>query len=136
MSLELELMRKHILADYERDLFSGDVSLQSGQEHPTVRGTERLGFANLDLYLNAKLKSVKPIRLVGEAAAAEQEIVEDFLARGRIEPYPASKWASDGFVLPKQEKGKWRLVVDYRQLNEATLLNAHPLPFIENTLEN
>ena len=136
VSPEVELMRKRILADYERDVFSGEVRLRPDQEHPKVRGTERLGFAKLDLYPNAKPKSVKPIRLVGERAAAEQEIVEDFLARGWIEPCPASEWASNGFVVPKKEKGKWRLVVDYRQLNEATLPDAHPLPLIENMLEN
>ena len=136
VSPEVELMRKRILADYERDVFSGEVRLRPDQEHPKVRGTERLGFAKLDLYPNAKPKSVKPIRLVGERAAAEQEIVEDFLARGWIEPCPASEWASNGFVVPKKEKGKWRLVVDYRQLNEGTLPDAHPLPLIENMLEN
>ena len=136
LSPEVELMRKRILADYERDVFSGEVRLRPGQEHPKVRGTERLGFAKLDLYLNAKPKSVKPIQLVGERAPAEQEIVEDFLARGWIELCPASEWASNGFVVPKKEKGKWRLVVDYRQLNEATLPDAHPLPLIENMLEN
>ena len=129
-------MRKRILADYERDVFSGEVRLRPDQEHPKVRGTERLGFAKLDLYPNAKPKSVKPIRLVGERAAAEQDIVQHFLALGWIEPCPASERASNGFVVPKKEKGKWRLVVDYRQLNEATLPDAHPPPLIENMLEN
>ena len=136
VSPEVELMRKRILADYERDIFSREVRLPPGQEHPKVLGTERLGFAKLDLYPNAKPKSVKPIRLVGERAAAEEEIAEDFLARCGIEPCPASEWASNGFVVPKKEKGKWRLVVDYRQLNEATLPDAHHLPLIENMLEN
>ena len=98
-------MRKRILADYERDVFSREVRVRPGQEHPKVRGTERLGIAKLDLYPNAKPKSVKPIRLVGERAAAEQEIVEDFLTRGWIGPWPASEWASNGFVVPKKEKG-------------------------------
>ena len=101
-----------------------------------VPGTEQLGFAKLDLYRNAKPKCVKPIRLVGERSAAEQEIVEDCLAFGWIEPCPASVSASNGFVVPKKEKGKWRLVVDYRQLKEATLPDAHPLLLIENMLEN
>ena len=82
VSPEVELMRKRILADYERDVFSGEVCLRPGQEYPKVRGTEGLGFAKLDLYPNAKPKSVKPIRLVGERATAEQDIVEDFLAPG------------------------------------------------------
>ena len=84
-------MRKRILADYERDVFSGEVRLRPGQEHPKVRRTERLGFAKLNLYPNANLQSVKSIRLMGERAAAEQEIVEDFVARGWIEPCPASE---------------------------------------------
>ena len=79
---------------------------------------------------------MKPIRLVGERAAAEQEIVEEFLARGWIELCSASEWASNGFVVHKEEKGKWRLVVDYRQVNEATLPDAHALPLIENMAKN
>ena len=97
-------MRKRILADYEQDVFGGEVRLRPGQEHPKICGTEQLGFAKLELYPNAKPKSLKPIRLVGERAAVEQEIVEDLLARGWIEPCPASEWASNGFVLPKKEK--------------------------------
>ena len=65
VSPKVELMRKRILADYKRAVFSGEVHLCPGQEHPKVRGTERLGFAKLDLYPNAKPKSVKPIRFVG-----------------------------------------------------------------------
>ena len=38
--------------------------------------------------------------------------------------------------MPNKEKGKWRLVVDYRQLNEATLPDAHSLPLIDNMFEN
>ena len=54
VSPEVGLMRKRILAGYERDVFSGEVRLCPGQEHPKVRGTERLGFAKFDLYPNAK----------------------------------------------------------------------------------
>ena len=82
VSPQVEFMRKRIIADYERDVLSGEVRLRPGQEHPKVRGTERLGFAKLDLYLKAKPKSVEPIRFVRELAAAEQEIVVDVLARG------------------------------------------------------
>ena len=58
------------------------------------------------------------------------------MGRGWTERCTASERSSNGFVVPKKEKGKWRLVVDYRQLNEATLPVAHPLPLIENMLEN
>ena len=135
-SPKVELMRKHILANYERDVFSGEARLPPVQAHPKVRGLDGIGFANVEPYPRPKSKWVKPIRLVGEHAAAELEIAEDFLARGWIEPCEASEWASNGFVVPNKEKGKWRLVVDYCQLNEATMPKTHPLPLIENMLEN
>ena len=47
VSPEVELMRKRIFADYERDVFSGEVCLRPGQGHPEVRGTERVGVASL-----------------------------------------------------------------------------------------
>ena len=62
--------------------------------------------------------------------------MEDFLARGWIKPCLASEWVSNSFVVPKKEKGKWRLVVEYRQLNEATLPYAHRLPLFESMFEN
>ena len=124
-------MRKGILADYERDGFSGQVCLCPGQRHPKVRGTERLGFAELALYPNAKPKSVKPIRLVGERAAAEQEIVEDFLAQGRIEPCLAFEWASNGFVVRKKEKGKWRLMLDFTNLMRLPCWTRTPSPALK-----
>ena len=129
VSPEVEVMRKHFLADYEQDVFSWEVGLCSGEEHPK-------GLAKLYLYANTKHKSVKPLRLVGEHAAAEQEIEEDFLARGWIEASPASEWASNGFVVPTKEKWKMCLVVDYRQLNEATLPDTHPLRLMEDMLES
>ena len=63
VSPEAELMKKRILADYERNAFSCKVRLRPGQDHPKVHGTERLGVAKLDLYPNAKPKSVKPTRV-------------------------------------------------------------------------
>ena len=53
-----------------------------------------------------------------------------------MELCPPSKRASNRFVASKKEKGKWRLAVDYQQLNEATLPETHPLPLIENMFEN
>ena len=84
-------MRKRILADYERDVFSREARLRPGQEHPKVRGTERLGFAKLDLYPKARSKSVRPTRVVGKRATTEQKRVEYFLAHGLIDQGSASK---------------------------------------------
>ena len=43
------------------------------------------------------------------------------------------EWSSPAFVVAKPG-GKWRGVVDFRALNEATLQDAHPLPRIEDIL--
>ena len=44
-----------------------------------------------------------------------------------------SAWSSPTFLVAKKG-GKWRGVVDFRALNEATVTDAHPLPRIEEIL--
>ena len=45
-----------------------------------------------------------------------------------------SAWSSPSFPVPKKRPGDYRLVVDYRALNAATINDAHPLPLIEDIL--
>ena len=42
---------------------------------------------------------------------------------------------SPAFQVPKKAQGKFRLVVDYRELNEATVRDVFPLPLIDSILE-
>ena len=42
-------------------------------------------------------------------------------------------WCPSG--LARTEKKKWRLVVDFRRLNEKTIGDAHPLPDITEILD-
>jgi len=51
-----------------------------------------------------------------------------------IYPISDSKWVSTLVVVPKKS-GKWRICVDYRELNKATLRNYFPLPFIDQVLD-
>ena len=51
-----------------------------------------------------------------------------------IEPSD-SEWASHAFLVPKKEKGEWRLVVDYRGWNEQTEHDSYPLPLIDTILQ-
>ena len=132
VSPEVELIRKRILTDYERDVFRGEVRLCPGQQHPKVRCTERLGFAKLDLYGNAKPNSVKPVRLVGERAAADNRYWTDlWLVGGLSRVLPLS-----GRPTVSLSPGKRKKNSAYRQLNEPTLPDAHPVPLIENMLKN
>ena len=45
-----------------------------------------------------------------------------------------SQWASPAFIVPKKENGEWRLVVDYRGLNEPTEHNSYSLALIDSIL--
>ena len=58
----------------------------------------------------------------------------EFIERGWIEPSD-SEWASPAFIVPKKEKGEWRLVVDYRGLNEQTEHDSYSLPLIDSILQ-
>ena len=40
-------------------------------------------------------------------------------------------WASQAFFVPKKAKGEWRLVVDYRGLNEQTEHDSYSLPLMD-----
>ena len=61
-------------------------------------------------------------------------MLADFIERGWIEPSD-SEWASPTFFVPKKEKGEWRVVVDYRGLNEQTEQDSYSLPLIDTILQ-
>jgi len=61
------------------------------------------------------------------------EQVEKMLRHDIIEP-AASPWASN-VVLAKKADGSLRFCVDYRQLNELTYKDSHPLPRISSCIE-
>jgi len=51
-----------------------------------------------------------------------------------IYPISDSKWVSPLVMVPKNN-GKWRICVDYRELNKATQKDHFPLPFIDQVLD-
>eukprot|EP00253_Pinus_taeda_P012024 PITA_12024 len=51
-----------------------------------------------------------------------------------IYPISDSKWVSPLVVVPKKN-GKWRICVDYRELNKATQKDHFPIPFIDQVLD-
>ena len=53
---------------------------------------------------------------------------------GFIYPISDSEWVSPLVLVPKKN-GKWRICVDYRELNKATKKDHFPLPFIDQVLD-
>jgi hypothetical protein len=54
---------------------------------------------------------------------------------GFIYPISDSKWVSPLVVVPKKVTRKWRMCLDFRELNKATLKDYFPLPFIDQVLD-
>ena len=67
-----------------------------------------------------------------------REIVKEELQKllniNFIYPISNSQWVSPLVIVPKNN-GKWRVCIDYRELNKATLKDQFPLPFIDQVLD-
>ena len=63
-----------------------------------------------------------------------KEELQKLLDVNFIHPISYSKWVSPLVVVPKKEN-KWRICVDYRELNKATLKDYFPRPFIDQVLD-
>jgi len=60
--------------------------------------------------------------------------MQKLLDVGFIYPISDSEWVSPLVLFPKKN-GKWRICVDYRDLNKATKKDHFPLPFIDQVLD-
>ena len=63
-----------------------------------------------------------------------KEEIHKILEAGFIYPISDSEWVSPLVIVPKKN-GKWRVCVDYRELNKATHKDHFPLPFIDQVLD-
>ena len=64
-----------------------------------------------------------------------KEELQKLLNAGFIYPISDSEWVSPLVIVPKKN-GKWRVCVDYRDLNKATQKDHFPLPFIDQVLDS
>ena len=111
-------LRERLINAYPR-LFSGVAN-----KNPPDRG--RFGTARIKLKPNPKIYRHREYQLQGDRAEAMKKLLAEFIERGWIEPSD-SHWASPAVIVSRKEKGEWRLVVDYRGLNEQTKHDSYSL---------
>ena len=124
-NLKVAELKKRLINAYPR-LFSGVTN-----KNPPDRG--RFGTARIKLKPNPKIYRHPEYQLQGDQAEAMKKLCAEFIERGWIEPSD-SEWASQAFPVPKKEKGEWRLVVDYRVVNEQTEHDSYSLSLIDTIL--
>ncbi|GKV29326.1 hypothetical protein SLEP1_g38263 [Rubroshorea leprosula] len=78
---------------------------------------------------------VQKCRLFGlEKQAAIDEEIQKLLQAGFIRRVEYSEWVSNP-VLVKKPNGKWRMCIDFTNLNDACPKNPYPLPNVEKLVE-
>ena len=70
-----------------------------------------------------------------EKSEAAEKVVKDLLEANFIFEAKYTTWLSN-VVLVKKSNGKWRLCVDYTDLNRAFPKDAYPLPNIDKLVDN
>nr|XP_033806336.1 uncharacterized protein LOC117363128 [Geotrypetes seraphini] len=80
-----------------------------------------------------KVVRVKPYRLTEGKRELVQNLVEEMLTLGVIEP-SQSPWCSPIVIVPKAD-GTPRFCIDFRQLNEVSQFDAFPMPRVDDLLD-
>jgi hypothetical protein len=88
---------------------------------------------SIDLMPGAQPISVAPYRMSPVELRELKSQLEDLLRKHFIRP-SVSPWGAP-VLLVKKKDGTMRLCIDYRQLNKVTIKNKHPLPRIDDLLD-
>ncbi len=91
----------------------------------------RLPMFRLDTVPDAHV-SLRPYRRARDEEKAMEQVLDENRHADIIEP-TTSSWGSPALLVAKKS-GKWRLVADYRRLNELTKRFDYPIPIIDDIL--
>jgi hypothetical protein len=111
--------------------FEGSIFRESLGKAPPVRGP--FGEATIEIKNGCLPTKQRSFQVAGERREAMVKVFQKLEEEGKIERGMGS-WISPAFPVAKENPGEYRLVIDYRKLNEATIMDAQPLPRIEDIL--
>jgi hypothetical protein len=77
--------------------------------------------------------NIRPYRYSPQQKSEIEKQVIEMLQKGVIQ-HSSSPFASP-VLLVKKKDGTWRFCVDYRHLNAITVKNKHPLPTVDELLD-
>eukprot|EP00918_Siedleckia_nematoides_P028162 GHVU01060542.1.p1 GENE.GHVU01060542.1~~GHVU01060542.1.p1 ORF type:complete len:1666 (-),score=155.90 GHVU01060542.1:1257-5648(-) len=95
-------------------------------------GQCKLGDHNILIQPGVHPISRKPRKLTPAMQTALREILDELLQHGAIEGCK-SAWASNVVLVPKPN-GKYRMCIDYREVNQVTVRDAYPMQRVDDAL--
>ena len=124
---EAEALRQRFLEEYKDSVFNTKV-----KGPPPVRGP--FGEATITLKPGAVPRKQRMYQIQGDRRAKWDDKIRRFEEEMHWLEDGVSPWSSPSFPVPKKKPGEIRVVVDYREVNDATITDAHPLPRIADIL--
>ncbi|XP_014503261.1 uncharacterized protein LOC106763603 [Vigna radiata var. radiata] len=112
---------------WNRDLFAWTAADMPGI-HPSIM-THRLA-----LFREARPVAQKKRRMGAEKARVVEEEVKKLKEVGFIREVTYTTWLAN-VEMVKKSSGKWRMCTDYTDLNKACPKDSHPLPNIDNLVD-
>ena len=108
--------------------------LFSGLANKKLPDRGRFGTTRIKLKPTPNAYQHREYQLPSARAEAIKKLLKEFIERRWIQRSD-NEWASPAFVVPKKEKGGWRPVVDYRELNGQTDHDSYSLPLIDSIVQ-
>lgn len=101
--------------------------------------TDRIGTAKVEPYKIKISEKITPFRqrpyfLSPDKMRVMRETIQDLLKQGVIEK-SVSEYSSSAFLRPKKEPGKFRLVVNYKELNKFIEMDSFPQPEVDKVFQ-
>jgi hypothetical protein len=102
-------------------------------QEPTELPPQRADDHHIPLVPGAQPVNIRPYRSSPQQKTEIEKQIADMLKKGVIQ-HSNSPFASP-VLLVKKKDGTWRFCVDYRHLNAITVKNKHPLPIVDELLD-